>query len=573
MKEIFLAFNWLVRGLNKKAIIALLLFVLLGLFQGVGLVLIVPLLSITGIKSLATKIDSSLIDNATYFFKLLHIPITFINVLIFFVLIISGYSFLRFKSAIVNQSITQTYSNTLRKKLHALIIESEWIMIVQVKSSDLIGLLSREISQISYGLTILTQFTGTLIVLIVHIIMAFFISFQITAWVLFCGIILFFLQKKLLSSSLSNGKRNRQFLSDLQSNLQEHFHNIKLAKSQNLNEQQKDSLNTISNKMLHNQISHTRQKATSDFTYDVGTAILICLFLYIVFQVYNEPVLDLMILIYVFSRILPAFKSCFSSIQSLLNIVPIINDVRERMFLFEKHEENIGFSVRKDYSFKDSIELKNVSFQYSEKKKTISHINLQIKKGRITSITGASGEGKSTLADIITGLLKPSSGVVLIDGISLHEIGYKNWRDKIAYMTQERFLFHDSIKNNLLWSNPMASEEDLWLALSQSNASEYIKQLPDGINTIVGDRGIRLSGGQRQRIALAMALVRKPDLLILDEATNELDESNEKEIYDTIFQLKESMTIFIITHRLSSMKMADDAYLFKDGEISKWEGI
>lgn len=573
MKEIYLAFHWLVKGLSKKALIALLLFVLLGLFQGVGLVLIIPLLSITGIKGLSSKIDSSLLDNATNFFTFLHIPITFINVLVFFVIIISVYSFLRYKSAIINQSITQTYSNLLRKKLHALIIESEWITIVRVKSSDLIGLLSREISQISHGLTVLTQFIGTLIVLTFHIVMAFVISFEITAWVLFSGIILFFIQKKLLTSSLNNGKRNKQFLSDLQSNLQEHFHNIKLAKSQNLNEQQKDSLNIISNQMLNNQLAHTRQKATSDFTYDVGTAILICIFLYIVFQVYNEPVLDLMILIYIFSRILPGFKSCFSSIQTLLNIVPIINDVRERMLHFEKYEENIGLAVRKDYTLKNSIELKNVSFQYSDKKRTINNVNLQIKKGRITSITGASGEGKSTLADIITGLLKPSSGAVLIDGISLNEIGCKNWRNKIAYMTQERFLFHDSIKNNLLWSNPSASEEDLWLALRQSNASEYIKKLPDGIDTIVGDRGIRLSGGQRQRIALAMALVRKPDLLILDEATNELDEFNEKEIYDTIFQLKDRMTIFIITHRLSSMKMADDAYLFKDGEISKWTEI
>jgi ABC-type multidrug transport system fused ATPase/permease subunit len=123
--------------------------------------------------------------------------------------------------------------------------------------------------------------------------------------------------------------------------------------------------------MLNNQLAHTKQKATSDFIYDVGTAILICIFLYVVFQVYNAPVLDLMILIYIFSRILPGFKSCFSSIQSFLNIVPIINDVREKMIHFKQFEENVGEAIYKDYSIKDCIELKNVSFQYSDNKKTI----------------------------------------------------------------------------------------------------------------------------------------------------------------------------------------------------------
>ena len=156
----------------------------------------------------------------------------------------------------------------------------------------------------------------------------------------------------------------------------------------------------------------------------------------------------------------------------------------------------------------------------------------------------------------------------MIDGKSFKEIGYNNWRSNIAYMTQEPILFNDTIRNNILWSNPQATEEDIWNALNFANVKEYVASLDLGIDTYVGDRGSRFSGGQRQRIALARTLVRKPTLLILDEATNELDEKNEHEIIENLIKLKNSMIIFIITHRPSTIKMADQSFYLKNGKIT-----
>ncbi len=571
MKETKLSFKWLLKGFDKQGFFSLLLFVLLGFFQGIGIVILVPLLSLTGLKGMSSTNESSLIINARKFLSTCHIPITFNSVLILFLVIIFLYSILKYSSTILNSKISQNFANKLRKQLHDAIIETEWISIIKIRSSDMVGMLSREISQISFGVTTLIQLIGSIILLITNVFLALFISPQITLYVLGSASILLFIQRKLFSASLKNGKKNMGLLKALQSNLQEHFQNIKLAKSQNLNEYQKSTLGAISDTMYTNYVGFTKAKAKSDFSYDVGSAIMICIFLYVVFIVYSEPVLNLVLLMYVFSRILPGFKSCFSNVQTILNIMPIVTDIKNKIELFEKEQEVIGNQYFEIVELKKELEIKNIKFQYSEAKIVLNNVSLKIPASQITAITGDSGAGKSTLADVITGLLKPQNGEVLVDGKLLADIGYKNWRNNIAYMTQERFLFHDSIRNNLLWSKPNATEEEMWLALYQANATEYIQKLKKGIDTVVGDRGIRLSGGQRQRIALAMALIRKPSLLILDEATNELDESNEKEIYDTIFKLKDKMTIFIITHRLSSMKMADNAWVMKNGVFNEWK--
>lgn len=571
MKESISSLKWLIKGFDKRSYLSLVLFILLGFFQGVGIVLLVPMLSLTGMKNTFGENESSLITNARAFLNSVHIPITFSSVLILFLCIIFLHAVLKYYSTLLNSQISQNFANKLRKQLHHAIMETEWMSIVQIRSSDLVGMLSREISQISYGITTLTQLVGGIILLITNIGIALLISPQITLYVLGSAGVLFLIQRKLFSASFNNGKRNMQFLKLLQSNLQEHFQNIKLAKSQNLNESQKKSLDTISNNVYNNQVEYTKTKAKSDFSYDVGSAVMICIFLYVVFIVFSEPVLDLVLLMYVFSRILPGFKSLFSQIQILLNITPIIKDVKDKITLFEMKKEDIGTDEIIPFNLEKQIEMENVSFYYSKDKVILDATSLIIPASKITAITGYSGSGKSTLADLITGLLKPQSGKISVDGKNLSEIGFKNWRQNIAYMTQERFLFHDSIRNNLLWSKNDATEQEICDALEQANVKDFVQDLPKGIDTIVGDRGIRLSGGQRQRIALAMALIRKPSLLILDEATNELDEVNEKEIYDTIFKLRDRMTVFIITHRLSSMKMADYAWVLKDGKFEKWE--
>ena len=213
------------------------------------------------------------------------------------------------------------------------------------------------------------------------------------------------------------------------------------------------------------------------------------------------------------------------------------------------------------------IEIRNLSFTYPGRVQTLTDISLHLRKGQMTALVGESGSGKSTVTDLVLGLQIPEKGQVLIDGLPLSEWQQNSFRERVGYVPQDPQLFHFSIRDNLRWSFDSASESDLWNALQLANAAAFVKELPQGIDTVVGDRGVRLSGGQRQRIALARALLRKPELLILDEATSSLDSESERLIQQSIEQVARDTTILVVAHRLSTVAKADQVYVLRQGRV------
>ena len=197
----------------------------------------------------------------------------------------------------------------------------------------------------------------------------------------------------------------------------------------------------------------------------------------------------------------------------------------------------------------------------------MKNLNLQIPAGKTTAIAGPSGAGKSTVADLVMGFIQPDEGEINVDGVSVSNNFIGSWRSQIGYVAQETFLFNETIRFNLLLAQPKANEKDIIDALKLAAAYEFVSKLPEGLDTFIGDRGVKLSGGERQRLALARALLRKPSLLILDEATSNLDSENEKRILKAIDDLHGEITILIIAHRLSTIKNADCIYLIDEGKI------
>ncbi|GIQ63566.1 hypothetical protein PACILC2_21340 [Paenibacillus cisolokensis] len=195
------------------------------------------------------------------------------------------------------------------------------------------------------------------------------------------------------------------------------------------------------------------------------------------------------------------------------------------------------------------------------------NVNLFIPANRMTAIVGKSGAGKSTLIDLLMGLIEPDSGRIEADGESYTGARAAALRRSVSYVAQDPYLFHATIRENLLLVAPGESEERLWEALRQAAADDFVRKLPDGLDTVIGDRGIRLSGGERQRIVLARALMRKPSVLVLDEATSALDAENEALIAETLERLKGSMTIIVIAHRFSTIRHADRVVVLERGEV------
>jgi ATP-binding cassette subfamily C protein len=214
------------------------------------------------------------------------------------------------------------------------------------------------------------------------------------------------------------------------------------------------------------------------------------------------------------------------------------------------------------------VEFRQVSFIYhsAPEKYAIKSADFSLPVGTTTALVGASGAGKTTLIDLLMGLLTPTEGDILLDGRPVGE-KLRPWRRSIGYVSQDPFLINNSIRGNLLWACPGASEEDMWAALTMAAADGFVRGLPSGLDSVVGDRGVRISGGERQRIVLARALLKKPSVLILDEATSSLDSENEQSIQRAIEGLKGKLTIVVIAHRISTVKNVDQILVVEQGQI------
>ncbi len=216
--------------------------------------------------------------------------------------------------------------------------------------------------------------------------------------------------------------------------------------------------------------------------------------------------------------------------------------------------------------FRDSIVFEDVWFSYGHQP-VLNGINLEVKKGSVLAIVGRSGTGKSTLVDLIPRFYDPVKGRVIIDDVNIKEYSLKSLRQQIGFVTQETILFNDTIKANISYGYARASEREIEEAAVQAYAYDFIKRLPDGYNTVIGDRGVKLSGGERQRLAIARALLKNPPILILDEATSQLDSEAERVVQEALDKLMEGRTVFVIAHRLSTARLAHKIIVLEKGVI------
>jgi len=263
--------------------------------------------------------------------------------------------------------------------------------------------------------------------------------------------------------------------------------------------------------------------------------------------------------------VIPVLANLLNTNVIINNFLPSYEQLGEiRKRASENREVSTG-STFKD--FKEKITFEKISFNYDKKKKVIEDCSFDIKKNIITAIVGKSGSGKSTLIDLLLGLQKPTSGKIFLDEIELNSLSIDSYRSQISFVSQDPFLFYATIKENLLWSNSSATEEDMIESLKIANAYDLVMDLPLKLDTYVGERGAELSGGERQRIVLARSILRKPRLLILDEATSSLDQSSEMLVNESIKKMSKFTTILIIAHRASTISIANSIYVLKDGKM------
>jgi subfamily B ATP-binding cassette protein MsbA len=249
---------------------------------------------------------------------------------------------------------------------------------------------------------------------------------------------------------------------------------------------------------------------------------------------------------------LSRFQGSIASIKGLLN-------TSDKPYLDNGYLQFTGLEKQINFSL--------VDFGYEANSLVLENINFTIEKGQVTALVGGSGAGKSTLVDLVARFYDPTQGCILLDGHNLKDFDIASVRRKMAIVSQDTFIFNASVRANIAYGMEEISEESIWQAAQLAHAVEFIQELPDGINTVLGDRGVRLSGGQRQRIAIARALLRNPDILILDEATSALDSVTERLIQESLERLSKGRTVIAIAHRLSTISKADKIVVLEKGQV------
>lgn len=469
-----------------------------------------------------------------------------------------------------DQLSSRIYSNYISKDFEFFIINN---------SSNLIANIIFEVQKFSYNivdslLIILTE-AFLVIAVLTYLLTVYFRESLLLIFVTLSFFIFFFKYYKSNFEKLGKLKiaHENKKLEDLQSSFYI-IQNIKLDYLENFFYRRFKVNSEMSSKSTF-YLQFTGELAKPLIELLILLVVSIIIFIFYIYLNLSKSEIFLMISIFVIGifRVLPSCNKIFHNLNSLRFHYLTIDIIYSEIFINNNPKviENFTKNNVSLLNFNQSIKLKDVNFSYSQSKlNTLSNINLEIKKNEIIGIYGASGSGKTTLLNLITYLLKPSSGKILLDNKSI-ENQYKSYQEKIAYVSQRVYLTDDSIINNVI----LGQDESLFDynlfsdVIKKSDLEEMIKDLPLGKDTVIGERGSKLSGGQQQRLGIARALYKKPQILILDEATSALDHESEEQILKTINSLKNKMTIIIVTHKKSLINFCDRKYKVDKGIVTE----
>lgn len=571
MRNIILFVKKMYTFAGYKFVLNLFSMIIISLLDGIGIFLLVPMLGLIGIFHLPAE-DYSFI--AIFDAVLKKIPETYQLFVILgsFVVVIAAQALLQKYQSVLDAKIQQGFMRNIRLDIYQALLKANWVFHLKRRKSDFQHILTSELGRVNQGTTLFLRLVTSMTFMVIQIGIALWLSARITLLVLVCGILLALISRIFIKYSREYGNQTTELAKRYYAGINDQFNGIKDIKSNMLERSQISWFRKLNYDIESNVIKQMKLQSNSQLLYKVSSALLIGVFIYLSLKVFQAQAGQLMIIIILFSRLWPKFIGIQSNLEQMASVIPAFKNLIDLQQECENSAETIALEHplgQNLYRITEGIECRNIDFRYDQNGQiyALHHVSLFVPACRMTAIVGKSGAGKSTLIDTLMGLIRPESGQVLVDGVQLTDEMVLSLRGSIGYVSQDPFLFHTTIRENLLMMNPNAGEDDLWDALRLSAADEFIKLLPLGLDTEIGDRGVRLSGGERQRLVLARTILRKPSILVLDEPTSALDAENEKRIQDVLNRLKGEMTIIVIAHRLSTIRNADQVVVLENGKV------
>ena len=551
-------------GPYKRSILALALLGFLGgILEGIGINAVIPLLTLVlGLPDSAPDFLSRVIEQLFAFAGMPFLPR---YILSFIVVLFIAKSAVSLALTYIQIVIAAKYERETRSRLFSAVLHASWPYLIKQKLGNLETALmidapasSALLSKMSF--TILLA-TSTLIYLAV----AFSISPLVTLSTLLLGVLIFVTFRPLMSRVHARSRSRTEAYRDTVHHVTEHVGGLKTVKALGVEApaiaRGEGLFESI--KALSVRIGFLQQLASQTVA-PIGV-VYIAAILALAFKTPFISFAALPAVLYLIYRI-------FTYVQQLQNNVQYMSELVPHLERIIAYEESAGGNVESEkgilpFSFERELAFRNVSFSYEPEREVLQGASFGIPKGSMVGIVGPSGAGKTTCVDLMLRLLEPSAGVIALDDIDSRTIALSAWRRRIAYVSQDLFLIQDTIRNNIRFYDETISDEEVWSAAKSAHIDAFIKKCPDGLDTMVGERGIQLSAGERQRIVIARALVRKPELLILDEATSSLDNESEAHIKRVIGELKGRVTIVAIAHRLSTIMDSDTLVVLSEGRV------
>ncbi|NBB85001.1 MAG: ATP-binding cassette domain-containing protein [Bacteroidetes bacterium] len=478
----------------------------------------------------------------------------------------SGLSYLASATAMKSRALVV---EDLRMRIMDQLQAVSLLFFSKARSGEIINSLTNELTRVGHSLQIFFGVVTQGILMLVYVSFMVWISWQLTLIVVVFFSLLFIGLTRLVVLTRRSGEKVTEANARFTSQATELLGGIRTIRAFNTQAFEKERLQHSANQIASAVIESSRRALLfAPLTQAVVSTVLIAIVLIAVQQFILPGRLDIA---YLLTFIFALFR--------LLPIVQQLNNQRGQWASQRASFTNVADLLRRSdkpylkngtkplQSFTDELVFENVSFSYDPETPVLKRVDLCIKRGMMVALVGASGAGKSTLVDLIPRFHDPTEGRILLDGVDLRELDVRSLRQRIAVVSQDTFIFNDTVTNNIAYGLGTVSLEQVRNAAEQANALAFIEEMQDGFDAMLGDRGVRLSGGQRQRLAIARALLRDPDILILDEATSALDSVSERLVQQSLERLMQGRTVIAIAHRLSTVENADHLVVLEEGRI------
>ncbi|HHJ14660.1 MAG TPA: ABC transporter ATP-binding protein [Gammaproteobacteria bacterium] len=561
------------RAYPARSTLMLLALLLAGMAEGIGLSALLPLLNI----AVRNDTGRSAGDDANAFERIVLDTLHSLNIapgigsmLVIIVLAVTCRNLLlMFARQQVGYTAAQVATD-LRLDMLSAMLRTRWEYFIHQPVGSVTNRLATEATRSAQafvnGITIITFGIQSL----VYGGVAVAVSWKATLFALAIGSLIIGASHFLVRMSKRAGKKQTKLLIQLMRRLTDTLTSVKSLKSmgkEHLAGQVLSMETTRLNKAMRRQVFAS---AVLNAAQDEMFSLVIALGMFIALTRLDMELTTVMVLVVVLGRMLSQLGKIQKQYQKMIVGESAFWSLHQGVQEARAAEEPMGSGETP--SLEKGIHLQNVRFGYLPGQPVLHNIELDIPAGRLTTLTGASGGGKTTIVDLVIGLLKPWEGEIRIDGVPLQQLDLRAWRRMIGYVPQETMLLHSSVLHNVTLGDPALDEADAIHALKAASAWDFVQDLPEGLYSMVGERGIRLSGGQRQRIMIARALVHRPRLLIMDEATSALDPENEAAISRAMEALKGQLTILAISHQKAMIEAADRVWHLEGGRATRVDG-